>query len=53
MKIETESEYRTALAEADKLIGRKLNEEELDRLGVLVSTIRDYEDRHYKIEDKT
>ena len=47
----TEQEYKAMLEEADSLIGRELDDTEIERLLKLGIAIEKYEDEHFPIEE--
>ena len=48
--IKTESDYETALAEIERLMGAELNTPEGDKLDVLTTLVETYEEKYYRIE---
>jgi len=48
--IKTESDYKAALAEIERLMGAELNSLEGDKLDVLTTLVEAYEERHYPID---
>ncbi|MEN9564903.1 MAG: hypothetical protein RLZZ69_99 [Cyanobacteriota bacterium] len=48
--IRTESDYRTALEEIEKLFDAEINSPECDRLEILTTLVEVYEQQHYPIE---
>ena len=48
----TEQEYQSMLTEADGLIGRELDDAELERLLSIAILTGEYEDTHFPIGDK-
>ena len=48
--IKTESDYKAALAEIERLIGAELNTPEGDKLDVLTTLVEAYEEKYYPID---
>ncbi len=48
--IKTESDYKEALAEIERLMGAELNTSEGDKLDVLTTLVEAYEEKHYPID---
>lgn len=48
--IHTETDYRAALDEIERLFDAELNTPEFDRLEVLTTLVKAYEQRYYPIE---
>ncbi|MDZ8034757.1 MAG: transcriptional regulator [Nostoc sp. DedQUE08] len=48
--IHTEADYRAALDEIERLFDAELNTPEFDRLEVLTTLVKAYEQRYYPIE---
>ena len=48
--IKTESDYKAALAEIERLMGAELNTSEGDKLDVLTTLVEAYEEKYYPID---